>query len=131
MLDDKLKCSKCNTLFYYDEVRNLEQHKKEEMPIKCPNCGNIVKTKLSHGYFTTYVDKQLLKHKTKKPLYYKNIVTGERISTKEFNELVKSNEFMLYNDAGSVIPDLMDDLLTEDESTNKPENYVPVFQEEV
>ncbi|RBS95813.1 hypothetical protein EB60_00312 [Enterococcus faecium] len=54
MLDDRLTCSNCGTLFYYEEVRNIVKHRKKEMPIRCPNCNEVIKRKLSHGYFVSY-----------------------------------------------------------------------------
>lgn len=30
MLDDRLTCSNCGTLFYYEEVRNIVKHRKKK-----------------------------------------------------------------------------------------------------
>ncbi|HFD6466887.1 MAG: hypothetical protein E6X39_12850 [Enterococcus hirae] len=54
MLDDRLTCYNCGTLFYYEEVRNIVKHRKKEMPIRCPNCNEVIMLKLSHGYFVSY-----------------------------------------------------------------------------
>ena len=93
MLDDRLTCSNCGTLFYYEEVRNIVKHRKKEMPIRCPNCNEVIKRKLSHGYFVSYELYEESKiNLKKKPKYYKNLKTGAIITEKEFKNLVTEEE---------------------------------------
>ena len=117
MLDDRLTCSNCGTLFYYEEVRNIVKHRKKEMPIRCPNCNEVIKRKLSHGYFVSYELYEESKiNLKKKPKYYKNLKTGA-IMTEE--------ESRFYNLSGNICPGFMDQII-ENESIESIENYVPV-----
>lgn len=126
MLDDRLTCFNCGTLFYYDEVRNIVNHRKKEMPIRCPNCNKIIKKKLSHGYFVSYELYEESKENLKKhPKYYKNLKTGAIITENEFKNLVFEEESRFYNLTGSICPGFMDQFL-ENESIESIENYVPV-----
>ncbi len=123
MLDDRLTCSNCGTLFYYEEVRNIVKHRKKEMPIRCPNCNEVIKRKLSHGYFVSYEPYEESKiNLKKKPKYYKNLKTGAIITEKEFKNLVTEEESRFYNLSGNICSGFMDQII-ENESI---ENYVPV-----
>ncbi|HBH5645794.1 TPA: hypothetical protein KT419_003063, partial [Enterococcus faecium] len=103
MLDDRLTCSNCGTLFYYEEVRNIVKHRKKEMPIRCPNCNEVIKRKLSHGYFVSYELYEESKiNLKKKPKYYKNLKTGAIITEKEFKNLVTEEESRFYNLSGNI-----------------------------
>ncbi|HBM7144928.1 TPA: hypothetical protein LZA18_000950 [Enterococcus faecium] len=126
MLDDRLTCSNCGTLFYYEEVRNIVKHRKKEMPIRCPNCNEVIKRKLSHGYFVSYELYEESKiNLKKKPKYYKNLKTGAIITEKEFKNLVTEEESRFYNLSGNICPGFMDQII-ENESIESIENYVPV-----
>ena len=126
MLDDRLTCSNCGTLFYYEEVRNIVKHRKKEMPIRCPNCNEVIKRKLSHGYFVSYELYEESKiNLKKKPKYYKNLKTGAIITEKEFKSLVTEEESRFYNLSGNICPGFMDQII-ENESIESIENYVPV-----
>ncbi|NTQ65720.1 hypothetical protein HQ886_13010 [Enterococcus faecium] len=126
MLDDRLTCSNCGTLFYYEEVRNIVKHRKKEMPIRCPNCNEVIKRKLSHGYFVSYELYEESKiNLKKKPKYYKNLKTGATITEKEFKNLVTEEESRFYNLSGNICPGFMDQII-ENESIESIENYVPV-----
>lgn len=126
MLDDRLTCSNCGTLFYYEEVRNIVKHRKKEMPIRCPNCNEVIKRKLSHGYFVSYELYEESKiNLKKKPKYYKNLKTGAIITEKEFKNLVTDEESRFYNLSGNICPGFMDHII-ENESIESIENYVPV-----
>lgn len=126
MLDDRLTCSNCGTLFYYEEVRNIVKHRKKEMPIRCPNCNEVIKRKLSHGYFVSYELYEESKiNLKKKPKYYKNFKTGAIITEKEFKNLVTEEESRFYNLSGNICPGFMDQII-ENESIESIENYVPV-----
>ncbi|MET1996481.1 hypothetical protein [Enterococcus faecium] len=126
MLDDRLTCSNCGTLFYYEEVRNIVKHRKKEMPIRCPNCNEVIKRKLSHGYFVSYELYEESKiNLKKKPKYYKNLKTGAIITEKEFKNLVTEEESRFYNLSGNICPGSMDQII-ENESIESIENYVPV-----
>ena len=126
MLDDRLTCSNCGILFYYEEVRNIVKHRKKEMPIRCPNCNEVIKRKLSHGYFVSYELYEESKiNLKKKPKYYKNLKTGAFITEKEFKNLVTEEESRFYNLSGNICPGFMDQII-ENESIESIENYVPV-----
>ncbi|HBK5880007.1 TPA: hypothetical protein LLD86_002620 [Enterococcus faecium] len=126
MLDDRLTCSNCGILFYYEEVRNIVKHRKKEMPIRCPNCNEVIKRKLSHGYFVSYELYEESKiNLKKKPKYYKNLKTGAIITEKEFKNLVTEEESRFYNLSGNICPGFMDQII-ENESIESIENYVPV-----
>ena len=126
MLDDRLTCSNCGILFYYEEVRNIVKHRKKEMPIRCPNCNEVIKRKLSHGYFVSYELYEESKiNLKKKPKYYKNLKTGAIKTEKEFKNLVTEEESRFYNLSGNICPGFMDQII-ENESIESIENYVPV-----
>lgn len=125
MLDDRLTCSNCGTLFYYEEVRNIVKHRKKEMPIRCPNCNEVIMLKLSHGYFVSYELYEESKINLKKTKYYKNLKTGAIITEKEFKNLVTDEESRFYNLSGNIFPGFMDHII-ENESIESIENYVPV-----
>ncbi|MGM9903420.1 hypothetical protein A5844_001813 [Enterococcus sp. 10A9_DIV0425] len=57
----KMICPNCGKKFTYEEVNNIVQHVKKEMPIVCPYCRSEVKKVISHGYFVTQKIEDYLK----------------------------------------------------------------------
>ncbi|WP_170924873.1 hypothetical protein [Candidatus Enterococcus clewellii] len=51
---NEMSCPLCGKKFTYEEVRMIDRHVKKKMPIVCPYCDQVAKSKLSHGYFVTY-----------------------------------------------------------------------------
>ncbi|MBL1227290.1 hypothetical protein [Enterococcus sp. BWR-S5] len=51
---NRMICPLCRQAFMYEEVRNIDRHVKEKIPIVCPYCEQVAKLQLSHGYFVTY-----------------------------------------------------------------------------
>ena len=77
------------------------------MPIRCPNCNEVIMLKLSHGYFVSYELYEESKiNLKKKPKYYKNLKTGAIITEKEFKNLVTDEESRFYNLSGNICPGL-------------------------
>ncbi len=56
MLEKPLKCPNCGTYFFVEEVLNVEDHPKDNMPIECPNCHHVYEKRISNGYFATFED---------------------------------------------------------------------------
>lgn len=54
-------CPLCRQRFTYEEVREIDRHVKEKVPIVCPYCDQVAKLQLSHGYFVTYKIENYLK----------------------------------------------------------------------
>ncbi|MBF8808399.1 MAG: hypothetical protein IC227_08990 [Enterococcus lacertideformus] len=132
MLDDKLICPKCQTKFYFNEVRNIVHHRKEEMPIRCPKCNYIVKEKLSHGYFVSYIDKEANQSKKEEvcPSKYQNIKTGAIISAADYQRMVEEQEWLLNDPINTNWLGVTTTFL-ENEETNRVdsyENYIPYHE---
>ncbi|MGM9903754.1 MAG: hypothetical protein ACI32O_07470 [Enterococcus sp.] len=136
MLDDKLKCPKCQTKFYYNEVTNVVHHRKKEMPIRCPECHYVVKKKLSHGYFVSYNEEVFEKDRfdlEKEPLpeQYKNIKTGAIISSEDYQRMIEKNDRLMDMPMNSELMGAANMILENEElnNTNNYEDYVPYHGE--
>ncbi|MBO0460751.1 MULTISPECIES: hypothetical protein [Enterococcus] len=130
MLDDQLKCPNCQTKFYYNEVSNVVEHQEKEMPIRCPECNEVVKKKLSHGYFVTYKETDFSKlddEVEETPKQYKNLKTGAVISAEEYQQMIQRHDLSVNGPMSSELMGGMN-MLIENEELNEEErmeNYVP------
>ena len=67
------------------------------MPIRCPECNEVVERKLSHGYFVTYKETDFSKldqEVEETPKQYKSLKTGAVISADEYREMIERHDFI-------------------------------------
>ncbi|BBM13912.1 hypothetical protein ABVF54_01135 [Enterococcus mundtii] len=125
MLDDQLKCPNCQTKFYYNEVRHIVKHREKEMPIRCPECNEVVERKLSHGYFVTYKETDFSKldqEVEETPKQYKSLKTGAVISADEYREMIERHDLSLNGPMSSELMGCMNYFI-ENEALNNEESY--------